>query len=397
VAPSDVQEHLQKQLDASFASEFALATFMEQAVFDVQRYDAITPRVVRGVRLSWSSQAPSIQDPTVLFAIPEEHVTRHLYASVQQIGSNVPINSVQIEGNGPRPLFVTPRAVRFWLDVYARMPVLAEIREGKHWCTIHYPYNHPVSFPFISTNVKVMQYFGSTPRNGKPVGLSLGCEEEATALSLLKFTAHHWLDEKAMSCGLDVIRRKHQLAWPRVIIGTALFGTACNPRNSMDGPGVQEYCVRALRAELLAVTGDVETVCFPFCENEHWFSICVSFTSRQIQIADSLNRQPPEGLVERIKDVFTDTLKRDIRTWSNRLVRLPCPQQSDGSSCGVVVLSFIEKICADTQQVDWSANTADAQRQRWLSGCIDLVTTRARARERMGTLLVTQSSMVRYL
>src|SRR2546423_833967 len=85
------------------------------------------------------------------------------------------------------------------------------------------------SSPLRLADVKVMHYFRSNPRDQRPLGLSLGGTNDATALSLLQFTGQNWLDERTMSCGLDVIRRKYPSSWPRVVTGTALFGTACNP------------------------------------------------------------------------------------------------------------------------------------------------------------------------
>ena len=120
-----------------------------------------------------------------------------------------------------------------------------------------------------SAHLKVMHYFRTTPQDQKPLGPSLGCADAATALSLLTFTGKHWLDDKTISCGLDVIRRRHPASWPRTIIGTALFGTACNPRNAQMDPSILDYCVRALRNELNQAGNDLKKIYFPFWEGDH--------------------------------------------------------------------------------------------------------------------------------
>ena len=63
-----------------------------------------------------------------------------LYDSIQHVQISVSINSIQIEGIGP-PSFITPRAVRFWLDVHELMKEVRDINLSKQWCSIHFRHN----------------------------------------------------------------------------------------------------------------------------------------------------------------------------------------------------------------------------------------------------------------
>ena len=120
-----------------------------------------------------------------------------------------------------------------------------------------------------------------------------------------------------------------------------------------------------------ALRETVVTLYFPMCSSGHWFLVIISFQKKEIAVADSLKSDPPSNFYEIVRYFLTAFLEVDMTDWAPEYEREPCPRQTDGHSCGVVVLSLLDDLCSGGSTSPWCPDMAAHFRVLWLGRIIE--------------------------
>ena len=115
----------------------------------------------------------------------------------------------------------------------------------------------------------------------------------------------------------------------------------------------------------------VERICFPICESNHWYMVCLSLKDGQIEYAEGLGKEAPSDMFEILEYLFANHLRWNTSQWKAVYRRLLiCPPQGDGHSCGVVTLALMESQISGTGKVNWEANLSQSIRLDWFRRCL---------------------------
>jgi hypothetical protein len=125
--------------------------------------------------------------------------------------------------------------------------------------------------------------------------------------------------------------------------------------------------LRLFKAQFEDLRKTLTEIHFPIHASSHWFLATISFKHKQFHIRDGLTSPHPDFCTP-LKNLFSRFLDLDLSKWELR--RKDCPQQLDGHSCGVIVLSMMEQLSLDKPNELWKPEKASQHRREWLKRAI---------------------------
>lgn len=103
--------------------------------------------------------------------------------------------------------------------------------------------------------------------------------------------------------------------------------------------------------------------------NNHWTLLAVDLTKRSLRYFDSLNNKAPLAKIDTIRQHLIKIAKEEQVTLSEKDFRLiceECPQQENGSDCGVFVLMAVDHL-VQNKPLSYSGQDAPFMRLKVLS------------------------------
>lgn len=183
-----------------------------------------------------------------------------------------------------------------------------------------------------------------------------------TTRDLAKFLSDDWLNDDMINAGNEFISQHLGQSNRARIINVLLFDSLRNLRSAKSTykPG------RSPLDELIQ-GGHLDTLYIPVHVNgNHWTLMRIDLEERQYAYGDSLSpsASPPREVLKTIfwwLDAILPSQQQLPFTISQR--RLIIPQQADGFSCGIIILSTAAHILLDFEP--WSQATYSRQRMEW--------------------------------
>jgi len=174
-----------------------------------------------------------------------------------------------------------------------------------------------------------------------------------------------------MDAGLSVIRLRHPETVHQVIMCSSYFFSHLNLARQRPGERLSRW-LSDLVQDYKTIESTIEDIVFPLCDVDHWFMINISFRHRAIQLAEGLGWVPKLPVYETISWFLKTHLNTQMDNWQRGMVRIDCPIQQDGSSCGVIALGRIEQLVSRAPYMSWIPHDAARQRITWLQACIEV-------------------------
>ncbi|KAJ6504529.1 hypothetical protein DFH09DRAFT_943717 [Mycena vulgaris] len=220
----------------------------------------------------------------------------------------------------------------------------------------------PQDEPHTSLLNRAWRVLGRLPWDGVVPGLS--CAVHLTMPDLASFLGTDWLNDEMINAGADWILRRLE-PWSRVRIINCLFiQSLANACTAAGGGSYNPAQFSPIDKAILA--GLVDNLYFPLhVSGNHWTLLKIDLVAKTISYADSLGalgRSPPAEELALVR-WWLKSLLPDSPSFSLVPPDFPYPRQTDGHSCGIIVLSTLAMILLDYDA--WSPDHAECHRLQW--------------------------------
>ncbi|KAJ6546747.1 hypothetical protein DFH09DRAFT_1320919 [Mycena vulgaris] len=220
----------------------------------------------------------------------------------------------------------------------------------------------PQDEPHTSLLNRAWRVLGRLPWDGVVPGLS--CAVHLTMPDLASFLGTDWLNDEMINAGADWILRRLE-PWSRVRIINCLFiQSLANARTAAGGGSYNPAQFSPIDKAILA--GIVDNLYFPLhVSGNHWTLLKIDLVAKTISYTDSLGalgRSPPAEELALVR-WWLKSLLPDSPSFSLVPPDFPYPRQTDGHSCGIIVLSTLAMILLDYDA--WSPDHAECHRLQW--------------------------------
>ena len=174
-----------------------------------------------------------------------------------------------------------------------------------------------------------------------------------------------------MCHGLDVIKTQYPQHYRRVLLYAPQFWYACT--QTLRKKELDPF-LRRVKSDLSTHKDTVEMICFPLCNGQHWFTVCISLEDEEVRIAEGYGYKPPPGFCDQILTILGTYFDVPTKNWKQRLCRMRCPTQPKENywDCGPIALAVIESVYSGATQIHWSTDRWESYRINWIRRCVQL-------------------------
>jgi Ulp1 protease family, C-terminal catalytic domain len=171
---------------------------------------------------------------------------------------------------------------------------------------------------------------------------------------LLEFPGSGWLSDSSIDAGIAAINSTWADQRPRRVL---VYGTPMSHSLQRADPNSNHSfdCFNKI-AEALEEHPEVDTVCFPYFENRHWYAIFVCISDHKVLFAEGFNHMPTPTCLRPYLEILIKfaLIPRGPPPATQWIIEpFQGPTQRDGTSCGPIVLYLLDWILSGRPHGDW--------------------------------------------